>query len=180
MISPPLPPPVSAGAVDGRSTLNAGIRERAWLAVECAACGILLPLSDAGEISQFAGCIDVPHTRSWFLGVANLRGQLHGVVDLAGFLGLSTVASAPQTGWLVALNSRLEAACALRVDQLAGLRREDELLALDADGVVADSTSRPRFAGQRFREAESSRIWQEIKLAELSTDAHFLDILARS
>ena len=34
----------------------------------------------------------VPHTQPWFAGVANLRGGLHGVVDLALFLGLRDAA----------------------------------------------------------------------------------------
>lgn len=156
-------------------------RERTWLAVECAGCGLLLPLADAGEISPFTGCIDVPHTRLWFLGVANLRGQLHGVVDLGDFLGIVRAAdAAPSGGWMVALNGRLEAHCALRVDQLAGLRREDELTAIDPEALVAERAGRPRFAGLRYRAvAAPERIWQEIRLADLASDAHFLDILAR-
>lgn len=157
-------------------------RELSWLAVECAGCGLLLPLADAGEISPFTGCIDVPHTLSWYLGVANLRGQLHGVVDLPCFLGLvqPTNAPPPAGGWMVALNARLEVNCALRVDQLAGLRKEDELVQVDADANAHDGGGRPRFAGLRYREAAgSARVWQEIKLAELASDAHFLDILAR-
>ncbi len=159
---------------------RAGQRDQAWLAVECGATGLLLPLADAGEISPFEGAIQVPHTRPWFLGVANLRGQLHGVVDLAGFLGLETSGANPGGGWVVGLNSRLEANCALRVDQLSGLRREDELTLVDADSFAAAAAARPRFAGARFSEvAAPARIWQEIRLAELAVDAHFLDILGR-
>ncbi len=181
MVSPEFPGQAQVAANDPLSMTRKGQpRERTWLAVECSGSGLLLPLADAGEISQFTGCIDVPHTRSWFLGVANLRGQLQGVVDLAAFLGLSPAGGAPlAVGWMVALNTRLDANCALRVDQLSGLRREDELTAVDADAFSA--TARPRFAGLRYREeAAPERIWQEIKLAELATDAHFLDILARS
>lgn len=149
--------------------------ERSWLAVLCADAGLLLPLNDAGEISAYAGAVRVPHARPWFLGVANLRGQLQGVVDLGGFLGLRSPADELAGGWLVALNTRLEAHCALRVDQLAGLRHEAELLALDP-GSDAE-TGRPRFAGRSFREAAGARIWQEIRLAELVVDGFFLDIV---
>ncbi len=181
MVNTQSPSQAPFGSIDQSSTAKKGQqRERTWLAVECAGFGLLLPLSDAGEISQFTGCIDVPHTRSWFLGVANFRGQLQGVVDLAAFLGLVPSPNAPPVGgWMVALNARLGANCALRVDQLAGLRREDGLSAVDADAF--SPIARPRFAGLRYREAAASeRVWQEIKLAELATDAHFLDILART
>jgi twitching motility protein PilI len=32
-----------------------------------------------------------PLTQPWFLGLANIRGNLYSVVDLAGFLGRETV-----------------------------------------------------------------------------------------
>ena len=153
---------------------------RAWLAVEAAGAGLLLPLTEAGEIAPFRGCVAVPHTRAWFLGVANLRGQLLGVVDLAAFLGL---APAPAGGgFIVALNPRLEAGCALRVDRLAGLRREDEVVAVDADAAPAasEAVALPAFAGARLRDvAEPRRAWREIRIAELARDPHFLDITAR-
>ena len=63
-------------------------RTLSWLAVECAGQGLLVPLATAGEIFPVGVLLPVPHTQAWFLGVANLRGGLHGVVDLAAFLGL--------------------------------------------------------------------------------------------
>lgn len=146
-------------------------RGQAWLAVECGAAGLLLPLNEAGEIFPSRASVPVPHTRPWFLGVANLRGQLHGVVDLGRFLGLPGAAPS-DGGWLVALNPRLEANVALRVDRLAGLRRAEHLSALDSPGG-----RRPGFAGTCFHDA-AGRPWQEIVLAELALDPHFLAITA--
>src|SRR3954449_949632 len=54
---------------------------RSWLAVECSSRGFLFPLRDAGEIFAMTPLLHVPHSHRWFLGVANLRGHLHGVVD---------------------------------------------------------------------------------------------------
>lgn len=149
-------------------------RGPAWLAVECGAAGILLPLNEAGEIFPFRGSVAVPHTRPWFLGVANLRGQLHGVVDLAGFLGLAGAAQPSDTGWLVALNPRLETQAALRVGRLAGLRRADQLTVVNTAPSVGP---RPAFAGGSYRDAAApTRVWQEIRLADLADDPHFLAI----
>ena len=64
------------------------VRTASWLAVECAGVGLLMPLPGAGEIFSVGPWLPVPHTQPWFMGVANLRGGLHGVVDLAAFLGL--------------------------------------------------------------------------------------------
>ena len=108
-------------------------RGKSWLAVECAGQGLLLPLDQAGEIFAVGRVLPVPHTQPWFAGVANLRGGLHGVVDLAGFLGLRArprqAATAARGRALLALNPSLGVNCALLVDRLAGLRNADELSA---------------------------------------------------
>lgn len=144
----------------------------AWLAVDCCGTGLLLPLADAGEIFPCGAWVPVPYTRPWFLGVANLRGQLQGVVDLGRFLGLAAAEPAPaEGGWLVAISPRLEAGAALRVDRLAGLRRADQLAPLPSSGGVA----RPAFAGARYHDP-AGRVWQELRLDALVSDPHFLAV----
>jgi twitching motility protein PilI len=146
-------------------------RGRSWLAVECGARGFLFPLRDAGEIFPVAPMAAVPHSHRWFLGVSNLRGHLHGVVDLAVFLGLKTDKSSRDQARLVGFNQALDINCVLLVDRLSGLRGEQDLEA-EAD----DGTLRPKFAGGRYRDA-SSRVWQELNLAALAADEAFLGIV---
>jgi twitching motility protein PilI len=148
----------------------------AWLAVECASQGLLLPLEQAGEIFNAGRVMPVPHTQAWFAGVANLRGGLHGVVDLAVFLGLRARATqdhGAEGARLVALNPSLGVNCALLVDRLAGLRHENELSG-QADQA---GSQRPAFAGVRWHD-KGGRNWQEIKLAALAADVQFLAIAA--
>jgi twitching motility protein PilI len=57
-----------------------------WLAIEAASSKYLFPLSQSGEIFPYAATQTVPYTQNWFLGVANLRGGLYGVVDLASYV----------------------------------------------------------------------------------------------
>jgi twitching motility protein PilI len=47
----------------------------------------LIRLDDAGEVLPLPDLTPVPLTRQWFLGLANIRGNLAGVVDFAGFMG---------------------------------------------------------------------------------------------
>src|SRR3990167_7174948 len=81
----------------------------------------------AGEIFTWTVVQHVPYTQKWFMGVANLRGGLTGVVDLAGLLGESPVRTeqALSESSLLALNAVLEVNAALLVDRLAGLRSTD-------------------------------------------------------
>jgi twitching motility protein PilI len=143
---------------------------KSWLAVECSGLGFLFPLREAGEIFPLAAMQPVPHSQPWFLGVANLRGHLHGVVDLAGFLGVDAPAASREQARLVGFNPQCNINCALLVDRLSGLRSEDQLTA-DSDAVPV----RPRFVGVRYRDA-TGRHWQELNLVELAGDEAFLKI----
>jgi twitching motility protein PilI len=141
-----------------------------WLAVESGGRGFLLPLAQAGEIFALVPLVAVPHTREWFAGVANLRGSLYGVVDLARFLGLASQAG--DDARLIVLNPGLEVNCALQVERLAGLRSAEQLAS-----EAAPSEPRPAFVGARFRD-EAGRGWQELNLAALATDDAFMKIVA--
>ena len=146
-------------------------RGKAWLAVECGARGFLFPLREAGEIFAFAPVLPVPHTHAWFLGVANLRGHLNGVVDLAAFLGVSGTAPGRDQARLVGFNQTLDINCALLVDRLAGLRSEEQLTAEPDAGLP-----RPAFVGARYQDA-AGRGWQELNLVELAADDAFLKVV---
>jgi len=151
-------------------------RVQSWLAVECAGQGVLFPLHEAGEIFSVGSVLPVPHTQAWFAGVANLRGGLHAVVDLAQFLGLQRAAGplAGDGARLLALNPSLGVNCALLVDKLAGLRNADQLSA-EPDDDVAGPAGRPAFAGARWRDADG-RVWQEIELSALAGHEQFLGV----
>lgn len=144
-------------------------RVASWLAVESAGRGLLLPLEQCGEIFPPTPWIPVPHTQRWFLGVANLRGGLHGVVDLAAFLGLGAGQQPHDQGRLVAFGASLEVNAALLVDRMSGLRSADQLQAQPEQGPS------PTFAPARWRDGQG-RVWQEIDLTVLAADEHFLGI----
>jgi twitching motility protein PilI len=146
-------------------------RGLSWLAVECSGRGFLFPLKEAGEIFSVAPMVSVPHTHPWFLGVSNLRGHLHGVVDLAGFLGVKSGETSREHAQLVGFNQSLDLNCVLLVDRLAGLRSEEQLVR-----ETDDSSPRPAFVGSRYRDA-AGRQWQELNLAALAGDEAFLRIV---
>jgi twitching motility protein PilI len=117
----------------------------------------------------------VPHTNPWFLGVANLRGGLHGVVDLAAFLGLRAPLArnaVREQARLLAFNPSLGSYSAVLVDRLAGLRSANQLTA-----EPAQEQPRPSFATAVWRD-EHGRAWQEIDLAALARHEQFLAIAA--
>jgi len=151
-------------------------RARGWLAVECAGVGLLLPLAQAGEIFPLRSLLKLPHAKPWLTGVAQLRGDLYTVVDLAAFLGLrapqATDPSAPD-GQLVMLAPALQVNAALRVDRLAGLRGEEQLV---REPEPADNAVKPAFAAGRWKDAQGAS-WQELDLGALAIDGAFLDVM---
>lgn len=149
---------------------------RNWLAVEAAGHGFLLPLEQAGEIFSLVALQPVPHSQPWFMGVGNLRGQLHAVVDLAAFMGLPRRAAptvvGKDTGRLVAFNASMQINSALLIDRLLGLRRPADLTP-----APAAHGQRPHFVSAELVDAKG-RPWYELNLTALATDEAFLKVAA--
>lgn len=151
-----------------------------WLAVEAGAGRYLLPLGQAGEIFPWSPPHAVPYTQDWFLGVANLRGGLSGVIDLASFLAHNGGAARPaarreqelaETN-LVVFNPALEVNAALLVDRLAGLRGADAFTQSQAPAASA-----PAYFGPIRTDRDGAR-WQELDLQSISQHPAFLSIRA--
>jgi twitching motility protein PilI len=148
--------------------------QASWLAVESGGRKFLFPLAQSGEIFPFASAQPVPYTQSWFLGVANLRGGLYGVVDLASYVHGQAPVQRSDAGRaesrLVALNAALEINCALLIDKLSGLRNRD---AFPSSSAPPDGA--PEYFGTGYTDAGGA-YWQEINLHALSQQPQFLSI----
>jgi twitching motility protein PilI len=147
-----------------------------WLGVEFGGGKYLFPLSHSGEIFPWAATQAVPYTRPWYLGVANLRGGLYGVVDMASYIHGGQPSSrselARNESRLVALNSALDVNCALLIERLAGLKSAQSFVDL------ADSApDAPAYMGKRLIDPQGAS-WQEINLQQLSQQSEFLTIRA--
>jgi twitching motility protein PilI len=132
----------------------------------------LIRLADAGEVITLPPVAAVPLTQPWFLGVANIRGNLYSVVDFGGFLG-HDVSVAPGTGGqsrLVLFGPRAgDLKVGIVVQRVLGLRNLAEL------APAAPPTNVPEWYGQRWMDADGGA-WQEIDLARLSQNSNFLQV----
>ena len=145
-----------------------------WLAVEAGGSKYLFPMAQAGEIFPWVATQAVPYTQSWFMGVANLRGGLFGVVDLASYVSGQAVPVksefARKESRLVALNGALDINCALLIDRLAGLRNQEAFR-----DISPKAPNAPDFFGNQYVDGNGAA-WQEISLQTLAQQAHFLTI----
>ena len=147
-----------------------------WLAVQAAGKNYLFPLVHSGEIFPWVSIQQVSYSQVWFLGVANLRGGLYGVVDLACYISGQTTQSrnelARTDSRLISLNSALDINCVLLIDKLAGLRKQDAFIDFSTPEPEA-----PPFFGNRYIDV-SGESWQEINLQLLAKQVNFLSIAA--
>lgn len=145
-----------------------------WLAVEAGGTRYLLPLSHAGEIFAWSAPVRVPYTQPWFTGVANLRGGLYGVIDLAAFVSGEAPRPRPEAAYadsrLVAFNPVLETNAALLIDRLSGLRSPDAF----AEATQPDAQA-PAYMGTLYTDTQG-QTWQELNLQALAQNNQFLTI----
>jgi twitching motility protein PilI len=143
--------------------------EQSRLGLECAGGQWLIRLADAGEVIAVPSVASVPMTRRWYLGIANIRGNLYGCIDFAGFLGHEEP-TASNASRLILFGPRVgELRAGLVVHRVLGLRNLAELKGADApDGA-------PSWYGSRWTDPRGG-LWQEIDLARLAQDPAFLQV----
>ena len=148
----------------------------AWLAVEAADAHYLFPLSHAGEIFPWRSVQPVPHARPWFLGVANLRGGVSGVVDLGAFVKQVPPPARSELAQnqcrLVAFSEALGINCVVLIDRLMGLKGVESFVA-----SVAPAADAPEYFGHSYVDSQGVS-WQEINLQALALNSQFLSISA--
>jgi twitching motility protein PilI len=129
------------------------------LGVEIGATGYLIELTETGEIVSVPAFAPVPLTRPWFLGLANVRGTLLGVIDLARYLDEDAGPAMPATARLVTFSPALGVPCALLATRVVGLRHAADMEA--RDGRLHDG---------------DGRVWTPLSLAALAAEERFMDV----
>ena len=134
------------------------------LGMQIGATRYLLDLLEAGEIVAPVPLARVPLTQPWYLGLANVRGSLVGVIDLARYLGADAQAAGAAPGTspgmrLVTFAPSLGFNCALLADRVYGLRQAGAM----------------RREGEALRDADDN-LWTPLSLAALVREARFLQV----
>ena len=131
----------------------------------------LVRLADAGEVTTLPNVVPVPLTRPWYLGIANIRGNLYSVIDFGAFLGReASLAGSAGHGRLVVFGPRAgELKAGIVVQRVLGLRNLAEL------APASPPVDVPEWYGQRWMDADGGA-WQEIDLARLAQDPGFLRV----
>ena len=146
--------------------------ESSRLGLACGGEQWLIRLADAAEVVAVPPLAAVPLTQPWFLGLANIRGNLYTVVDFAGFLGRDEVVphGTGSQSRLILFGPRAgDVNAGIVVQSVLGLRNVAELTA------APPVTGAPAWYGQRWVDADGGA-WQEFDLIRLAADPAFLRV----
>ena len=153
---------LSAARVD---TLGVQIAGRNWL----------VDMVDISEVLPLPALTAVPFTRPWFRGVANVRGNLYSVVDMAAYehsgaalrpstgSGGSGQASGDADNRVLLVADRFAFNVALLVDRVLGLRDARTWGQSEVDGQI------------EYRD-EQGASWRKLDVRGLLEQAEFLQI----
>jgi len=138
------------------------------LGIQAGADYWLLNLADSGEIIPLTPLTNVPLTKPWFAGIANIRGNLYSVSDFSAFQGKEPT---PQnaSSRLLLVGTRHGTNAALLVTRMLGLRNIEALNPVPAD---ADA---PAWASEAYTDNEGRR-WKMLDVRELLADEAFMEI----
>ena len=122
----------------------------------------LVDMNDISEVLPLPPLTPAPLTKPWFRGVANIRGNIYSVVDLAAYQH-GGAASGDIHNRVLLVAGRYAFNSALLVDRVLGLRDARTLQKNDVDGKVV-------------YQDEQGRAWYMLDVKALLEQAEFLQI----
>ena len=126
----------------------------------------LINLQDVKEVLPVPPMQLVPFTQPWFFGVANVRGNLYSISDLAQFIGMPPTPKSANNRILL-LSTESTAQVALLVDSLIGLRSVQGMQVQSVEGE-ADF-----FSMNVYKDAEGGD-WLELDVEALVQNKRFV------
>lgn len=139
-----------------------------WLGLRAGEVDWLIDLTDSGEIIQAPRLTQVPMTRPWFAGIANIRGNLHAVADFSMYChGAPTTRNS--NARLLLVGSRYGSNASLLVSRMLGLKNPE-----DFTQEATDPAAPPWEAG-RFSDRQGN-IWRKLSIRALLDDNEFMTI----
>ena len=132
------------------------------LGVQMADKNWLVDMTDISEVLPMPKVTAVPFTKSWFRGIANVRGNLYSVVDMTAFLS-GGVASGDSHNRVLLVAERYGFNTALLVDRVLGLHD-------------ARNWKQEEVEGQPVYLDENGTSWCKLDVNGLLTQPEFLQI----
>jgi twitching motility protein PilI len=135
----------------------------------------LIDLADSGEVAPLPQLTPAPLTKSWFAGIANIRGVLYSVVDFSAWRGGANTPINAQSRLLL-VGARHGINTALLVRRALGLRPQLQMHAAhETNGARGGADDAASWQGGRFTDAQDVT-WTQLRIPALLADPNYLDI----
>lgn len=142
--------------LDRLQVQKSGVAITSSLGVQIGSETWLVDMKDISEVIPVPVMTQVPLTKSWYLGVANVRGNLYGIIDLDGFM--NNVSTQMEAGCRVMLLGHANSFnCGLLVARVLGLHNTEGWQLIEADGQVCYQDN----AGRTWRKLQIEQILQQ-------------------
>ena len=125
-------------------------------------------LHQVSEVIPVPPMIHVPLTHAWFRGVANVRGNLYGLVDFSAFQGGDATAAGVERR-VILISDRIVTGSGLLVSRMLGLRNPEQF------NAAPTPPGAPPWVAGAFTDAGGTR-WLELDLAALVREQRFLEV----
>ncbi len=177
--------------IDQLQAENLSVARVSTLGVRIAGQNRLVDMVDIGEVLTLPALTVVPFTKPWFRGVANVRGNLYGVVDVAAFQqsGAATSPFDTSGGSGRAASTGSGQAASTGSGQASGDINNRILLVADryafnvallVDNVLglrdARTWQQSETSGQTEYQDQQGTLWQKLDVSALLGQAEFLQI----
>ncbi len=164
-----LDPQMMAKLLQSQEGLNDRLRAKEEAGERISTLGIqigtdswLVEMSDLSEVLPIPPITTVPFTKPWYCGVANVRGNLYSVVDLAAYMGQNgTPLNGSSRVLLVAHKFSFNAG--LLVNRVLGLRNTSAWQRSEVDGRI------------QYKDG-NKQVWQQLDVAGLLVQPEFLHV----
>lgn len=122
----------------------------------------LVDMDDISEVLAVPDLTVVPLTRRWYCGVANVRGNIYSISDLAAYMQQGTTIHDAQSRVLL-LSQKLNSNSGLLVSKVLGLRNIKDWQHSEQNGesVYEDS------AGQQWRKLDVKKLIQQPEFIQI-------------
>lgn len=146
-----------------------------WLGLKLGEFHFLVNLADVVEVLPVPTIQPVPLTKHWFLGMANVRGNLVSITQIAQLMGIEAQPVKPSSR-IVLFNSVRTTQAAILVDGVLGLQHLDAMQVNTADfdyDYVALREYRHWFAAESLTDKHGKQ-WLRLNVDHLLGDQVFL------
>lgn len=151
-------------------TTNTGTASASKLGVTINGFNWLVALDDISEVIPLPEITRVPQTQPWFMGMANVRGNLYALTDLASFLGYPA-ATISANSRILLVHQKFEMNSGFLVERLIGLRSTEDMEKQDDIGEQAV------WYVSQYKDS-NNETWHEMDIGKLLDQHEFMQVAA--